>query len=59
MLRHETSHYGDEAVDALLPGKASKLQVLTTVPETDTGGQVEHTKALERTLLKELGKIVP
>jgi hypothetical protein len=29
------------------------------VPETDTGGQVEKTKALERTLVKELGKIVP
>ena len=28
-----------------------------TVPETDTGGQVEYTKALERTMLKELGKI--
>ena len=28
-----------------------------TVPETDTGGQVEHTKALERTMLKELGKL--
>ena len=30
-----------------------------TVPETDTGGQVEHTKALERTVLKELGKLPP
>jgi hypothetical protein len=30
-----------------------------TVPETDTGGLVEHTKALERTLLKELGKLLP
>ncbi len=30
-----------------------------TVPQTDTGGQVEHTKALERTLLKELGKLPP
>jgi hypothetical protein len=30
-----------------------------TVPETDTGGQVEYTKALERTTLKELGKILP
>ena len=29
------------------------------VPETDTGGLVEHTKALERTALKELGKIPP
>ena len=30
----------------------------TTVPETDTGGQVEYTKALERTMLKELGKLL-
>jgi hypothetical protein len=28
-----------------------------TVPETDTGGLVEYTKALERTTLKELGKL--
>ena len=30
-----------------------------TVPQTDTGGLVEHTKALERTMLKELGKMPP
>ena len=30
---------------------------LKTVPQTDTGGQVEYTKALERTMLKELGNI--
>ena len=30
-----------------------------TVPETDTGGQVEYTKALERRVLKELGKLPP
>ncbi len=59
MLRYETSHYGGEVADATLPGKASRLQVLLTVLETDTGGQVENTKALERTRLKELGKIVP
>ncbi len=41
---------GGEAV----PGNSSSVQ---TVPETDTGGLVEHTKALERTLLKELGKL--
>eukprot|EP01026_Neomeris_dumetosa_P063239 TRINITY_DN5_c0_g1_i8.p3 TRINITY_DN5_c0_g1~~TRINITY_DN5_c0_g1_i8.p3 ORF type:complete len:147 (+),score=2.91 TRINITY_DN5_c0_g1_i8:1486-1926(+) len=58
-LRHETSDYGHEAVDALLPGKASKLMIIRTVPQTDTGGQVENTKALERTRVKELGKIVP
>ena len=28
-----------------------------TVPETDTGGQVENTEALERTAVKELGKL--
>ena len=28
-----------------------------SVPETDTGGLVEHTKALERSVLKELGKL--
>ncbi len=51
-----TRHYG--AANALLPGKASKHQV-TFVPQTDTGGQVENTKALERTRVKELGKMVP
>ena len=30
-----------------------------TVPETDTGGQVENTEALERTMLKELGNLPP
>ncbi len=39
-----------------VPGNSSRVQ---TVPETDTGGLVEHTKALERTLLKELGKLLP
>ena len=41
---------GSEAV----PGNSSTVQ---TVPETDTGGLVENTQALERTLLKELGKL--
>ncbi len=29
-----------------------------TVPETDTGGLVEHTEALGGTMLKELGKLL-
>ena len=29
------------------------------VPQTDTGGQVEDTEAIERTLVKELGKLTP
>ena len=32
---------------------------LVTVPQTDTGGRAEHAKALERTLVKELGKLTP
>ena len=30
-----------------------------TVPQTDTGGQDEDSKALERTQEKELGKLAP
>ncbi len=30
-----------------------------TVLQTDTGDQVENTKALERTRVKELGKMAP
>ncbi len=30
---------------------------LMTVPETDTGREVEYTKVIERTMLKELGKL--
>ncbi len=29
------------------------------VPQTNTGGQVENTKAIGRTVVKELGKIPP
>jgi hypothetical protein len=38
-----------------IPGNSSSDE---TVPETDTGGLVEHTKALERTMPKELGKLL-
>ncbi len=43
----------------LLPAAKASLEITPTetVPETDTGGQVEYTKALERTVLKELGKL--
>ena len=39
-----------------VPGNSS---IIKTVPETDTGGQVENTKALGRMMLKELGKMHP
>ena len=46
--------------DPPLPRKAStELTPVVTVPETDTGGRGENPKALERTLLKELGKMTP
>ena len=35
------------------------FRLRVTVLQTDTGGQDEYSKALERTLVKELGKIVP
>ena len=39
----------------IVPGNSSSDE---TVPETDTGGLVENTKALERTIPKELGKLL-
>ena len=43
-----------------LPRKAPvELTTVATVPQTDTGGRGEDPKALERTLLKELGKMTP
>lgn len=39
--------------------KSLSFRYHRTVPETDTGGQVENTQALERTWVKELGKLAP
>jgi len=47
-----------EVVEPKLPRKASS-ELHVTVPQTDTGGWVEHTKANGRTLVKELGKMTP
>ena len=47
-------------IDPTLPRKAAYcVEVLETVPQTDSGGWVENTKALERTQVKELGKLTP
>ncbi len=40
-------------------GRFPETALHQTVPETDTGGLVENTKALERTMFKELGKMPP
>ena len=46
-------------IEPILPRKASSGGHKPTVPQTDTGGRGEHPKALERTLVKELGKLTP
>ena len=56
----EESACAHELDDPLLPRKAPvELTADATVPQTDTGGRGEDPKALERTLLKELGKMTP
>ena len=54
-----TRHFCAEVIDTKLPRKATKLQSNETVPQTDTGGRDEYSKALERTQEKELGKLTP
>jgi hypothetical protein len=41
------------------PRKSSREDVLRARTKTDTGGQVENTKVIEITLVKELGKMAP
>ncbi len=39
--------------------KPLSFRLCVTVPQTDTGGWGENPKALERTRVKELGKLAP
>ena len=48
-----------ELSNSMLPRKAAGRVYRLTVPQTDTGRQGEYPKALERTLVKELGKLTP
>ena len=49
-----------KVIDPTLPRKSADYdEVLETVPQTNTGGWVENTKALERSRVKELGKLTP
>ena len=49
-----------KVIDPILPRKvAGSCDTMVTVPQTDSGGWVENTKALERTRVKELGKLAP
>jgi hypothetical protein len=49
---------GRRVPDAIPPRKASRQDTRART-KTDTGGQVENTKVIEITLVKELGKIAP
>ena len=62
--RGETGQYTEApaevtAVVTKLPRKPAKHTAGRPVPQTDTGGRVEYTKALERLMVKELGKLTP
>ena len=46
----------DPMLGSTLPRKTSKHKHNGSVPQTDTGGRVEKTKANEWEVLKELGK---
>ena len=48
--------------DRRMPNRREKLlnvDIVVSVPQTDTGGQVEKTKARGRNHVKELGKLAP
>ena len=47
---------GNQTTEKIREGCLSKGR---PVPETDTGGRVENTEALERFTVKELGKLAP
>ena len=47
------------AMVTMLPRKTAKHMYRRPVPQTDTGGRVEDTEALERFTVKELGKLTP
>ena len=60
MLRGDAVVLVTEVIDPMLPRKAAdRVDQLVTVPQTDSGGLVENTKALGRSRVKELGKLTP
>ena len=50
--------FGRSVLVEKMPRKAEEYTKVP-VPQTDTGGWVEYTKAREWTLLKELGNLAP
>ncbi len=59
VMRGGVPRYNAEPSDSRLPRKAADGAFRLSVPQTDSGGREEYSKALERTLVKELGKLTP
>ncbi len=61
----EAGQYGEpsgairQRVEACSREKPLNFSRFRPVPQTDTGGRVEYTEALERFTVKELGKLTP
>ena len=54
-----SSEGADSAGNHTLEKNCYHPTVDAPVPQTDTGGRVEYTKALRRLAVKELGKMTP
>ena len=58
-MRRQLIYKQPKLTNSMLPRKASSGEYSSSVPQTNTGGWGEYPKALERTLVKELGKLTP
>ena len=59
ILRRETKAYAEVGEPMLTDRKTSEGRDAGARTKTDTGGQVEHTEAIGRTMVKELGILTP
>ena len=50
---------GEARLGAVPEKPLSVITARAPVPQTDAGGPVEHTEAIGRTVVKELGKTAP
>ena len=58
-LRRDASWLMSRRVSDAMPPRKSSREITRARTKTDTGGQVENTKVIEITIVKELGKIAP
>ena len=58
-LRHDAEPFQVKSLIPCCREKPLSVEHVPPVPQTDAGGQVENTKAIGRTVVKELGKIPP